>query len=323
MLQEGNQVHCYFLDDGVHEKIGRDNLYELYPRFMELPFQAFKVQLDGLEGKSESLFRKYFDELMFFEEAPCFIARPISYEPITVRLFDTRGVKDFDVNADLLEHIHVHGKIMFGCLESVRPSDLPAKLAAENGHPVSVTNLECPNNFSIRSAIMYQREYKQMELELNQFYSIEDPIPLNRTMVFVGLFVSVRDPTDDQWYRGRIEELMTDSLSSRQEPRYEVLLIDIGRMIFAGLDRIQPLYSQFQLLPMRVTRASLNLVPYAKGWDPDAVDHLKLLTDQPLTAHDCESVMIDSESYVLMDLKDIAGKSLINDMVVTQMARHN
>lgn len=136
MLCSDRQVGCYFLDDGLFEKVDKSNLREMDERFMQLPFQSFSVQLDGLQGKSDSLFRKYFDEMMRkSNDALCLIARPTSYDPIIVRLFDTSGQEDLDVNEELLASM----KDLPGTLASVRLSELPAMLDEEDGHPVIVS----------------------------------------------------------------------------------------------------------------------------------------------------------------------------------------
>lgn len=324
MLQQNDQVHCYFLDDGVYEKIPKANLQEIDDRFLRLPFQAFKVQLDGLQGMSESLFRKYFDEILRSEDAQCFLARPTSRDPIIVRLFDTRTDNDVDVNADLLNYIRIHGKILFGCSKSVRPCELPDKLKTDDGHRVIVSMAACPNSFIVRSATMYQQEYKRMEAQLEQVYSNQDEIiPLNSTMVYPGLFVAAKHE-DGKWYRARVQDVLCaePDRSSRQETKYSVLLIDIGQTVVVALRNVQPLYSQFMELPTRVTRASLNgLLPNGDRYDGDTIRHFqKLMNQEQFKAHDCEYVMIDSETYVLMDLEDIDGRSMVKEMA-NEMAK--
>ena len=66
----------------VRESGQMSNLREIDERLMQLPFQSFGVQLDGLEGKSggggSSLFRKYFDDkkMRHGNDALCLIGRP-------------------------------------------------------------------------------------------------------------------------------------------------------------------------------------------------------------------------------------------------------
>ena len=316
MRQEDDQVACYFLDDGIYEKIAKSNLRELDERFMQLPFQAFNVQLDGLEGKSDCLFRKFFDEKMRSnDDALCLIARPTSYEPITVRLFDTSGSNDLDLNLELLGSMS-DLKDLPGTLESVAASELPAKLKEEDGHRVVVSMAINPNSFVVSSASLYKEEFEKMELELEQVYaSDENKCDFTIEMVYPGLYVSARDK---RWYRARIEEQIG------KEPRFTAYLIDVGRITVVELPDIQPLYSRFFKLPMRVSRASLNgLVPTGDRFSIDATFFFKRLVDgqEQFTAHDVDLVTVDSETYVMLDLKH-DGKSISEELVSAGMAKY-
>ena len=129
-------VACHFADDGVYERIERSCLRVLDNRFLRLPFQAFEVKLDGVDLKGVgTLFRKFFDEKLEADEAVCLIARPISYEPLTVRLYDTSGRKDIDVNRLLLDYIATSKEHLVGSLKSIRPSELPELLSTNTVEP--------------------------------------------------------------------------------------------------------------------------------------------------------------------------------------------
>ena len=319
MLQDDDKVICYFMDDGIFEKIDLSNLRELDQRFMVLPFQAFHLQLDGIKDKSDSLFRRFFDEKMRqSDDALCLIARPTSYEPLTVRLFDTSGVEDLDLNSELLDYIAASMKDLPGTLQSVRSSKLPAILKDEDGHRVVVSMAINPNNFMISSASLYGEEYRRMEEELEQVYS-DETIPLSANLVYPGLYVSAKK--DGRWYRARIEE----QVGSKETPKFTATLIDVGEITVLELIAIQPLYSQFSELPMRVSRASLSgLAPIATTYDINGIVHFKRLIDQKeFTVHDCELVFIDSEQHVLLDLKDSEGRSISEELVEGKSARYS
>lgn len=323
---DDDKVTCYFLDDGVYEKVDRSSLRELDDRFMKLPFQAFMLQLEGVENKSDSLFRKFFDEKMPESgDSLTLIARPTSYDPIIVRLYDTSGEEDLDLNLELIDYISTSEKELPGALQSVRPSELPAILKEEDGQRVAVSMAINPNNFMISSVIL-QDEYQRMDEELQQIYS-DETIPLSADLIYPGLYVSARRDVKQEdrghkemWFRARIES----KIASKEHPKFTATLIDLGEMIVLELHEIQPLYSQFSHLPMRVSRASLNgLMPVGKQYDIDAIFRFKQLIDQKqFTVHDCELVSVDSEHHVLLDLKDGEGRSISEELVKAKIARY-
>lgn len=324
LLREDDQVHCYFLDDGIYEKIPKANLRELDDRFLQLPFQAFNVQLDGMAEKSDILFRKFFDEKMrSSDDILCLIAQPTSLDdPITVRLIDTSGSKDVNLNEELLRL----DENKLATLQSIRPSELSAKLkdAPDADHRVVVSMAINPNNFVISSASLYKKEYEQLEAQLKQVYDDDEAIPLPADIVFPGMYVSIKDD-DGRWYRARIEEQVC-KLSSK----FTAFLVDVGRITIVELSNIQPLYSQFFELPARVSRASLNdLLPTDDRFSIDAIVYFKTLMDRAkeFAAHDVELVTVGPETYLLLDLKfpnddsDASEKSVSEELVNEGLAR--
>ena len=184
--------------------------------------------------------------------------------------------------------------------------------------PISIQVIN-PNNFMIASAILHKAEYLRMEKELEQVYSNdEDRIPLTIDMVFPGMYVSVKDE-NGHWYRARIEEQVSKVVS-----KFTVILIDVGRIAVVELPNIQPLYSQFYELPMRVNRACLNgVVPIGDSFDINVISYFKRLMDKTeFTAHNVQLCVVDAESYVMLDIKDETGQSVSEELVSAGLAKY-
>lgn len=309
LIQIDDKITCSFVDDGPFERVDRSDLRVLDKRFLRLPFQAFSAKLDGvhLNGAEYTLFRKFFEErLKAADGGLCLIARPTCYKPITVRLYDTSGSDDIDVNHELLDYIAASRSSHF---RSIRPSELPGLLNSQIR--LEATSVE--NDFLIGSVSLYASEYARLQKELERIYSIysfDDRIALNDAKICPGMFVAVKDE-DDKWYRGRIEKRLSQGTSERScpNPIFSVMLIDVGRTVTVKLHDIQPLFDQFFELPIRVSRASLNLIPISDSYSIDAIFCCKHWMDkQQFNGHDC--LKIDEDSYVLLNLKNVEGRCL-------------
>lgn len=196
---EGSQVYCWFLDDGIVEKIQRSNLYELSNRFLKLSFQAFAVALDGLEYQSENLIRRFIDNKMKQnDDSLCLYARPVRSDPLTVRLYDTTNEeKDIDVNEDILKFIKsvTHHHNIPGSSKSIPKARLPKLLSSTRNEyevlQVIVSLAANPHHFVIRESSHFEpnSEFMKLNKSLQDFYDrTEEHIELSESMIFPGIF---------------------------------------------------------------------------------------------------------------------------------------
>ena len=321
ILQEGNEVHCWFHDDGIVEKILRTNLYEIDSRFMKFPFQAFTVQLDGLTDQSESLTKKFIDDKMKEnDDVLCLIARPISFDdPITVRLYDTSNDdKDIDLNEEIIKFIETN--TLPGSKSTVPKALLPKLNEEDNEYEsidVKVSLVLNPNNFTVTCIEHLDEgsEYQQFNQQLQEFYSKTDEhVELNESMIYPGLFVCVRD-NNLQWYRGRIEDVTNTSKCTAH-------LVDQGRIVLAEMKNIQPLYSQFLDQPMIAIKASLsNTLPIDRDWDIETIIEFRdLVDDKEFEAQVQDIVHIDGEPILQISLINKDGESVSEVLIRNQLA---
>ena len=324
LLLEGDQVHCWFLDDGINEKISKLNLREMDNEFMKFPFQAFTVHLDGLENESESLIRRFVDnKRQEHDDAFCLIARPTCYEPITVKLFDTTNEEtDIVLNQEIKSYIDKQTQIPFNNL-SIATSCLPEQLD-ENDQSVIVSMTVNPHNFIVRDSCVLNNEFRKLNDELQQFYSMEsERIELNSSMIYSGLFVCVEE--NGKWFRARVHESLSAGASDLNDEDFKCTcyLIDIGKMVICKLLQLQPLYSQFCQLPMLANKATLsNVLPMEEGWSVETVIHFKELVDQQeLNACLTDIITIDNEAFILLDLKDQNGASISDELIKCKRAK--
>ena len=95
-------VRCFFLDDGIFENVSIDKLFEIEDEFIKLPFQAFQVELENLKDldeESKLLLDKYIDyKMKEHNNSLSLIAKPISFDPTTVRLLYETEFKSHDTN---------------------------------------------------------------------------------------------------------------------------------------------------------------------------------------------------------------------------------
>lgn len=337
ILIEGKEVYCWFLDDGIIEKINKSNLYEIDNEFMKLPFQAFNVRLDGLQDQSESLIQKFIDNKMKEnDDALCLIARIIPTETtnddttnddttndettLIVRLYDTsKDDQDIDLNKEIIEFIE-NSNTLPGSKNSIPKALLP-KFDLNNNEfesiKVRVSLILNPHNFIVTNVEHFEKDskYQQLNNQLQEFYSKNDEyVELIESMIYPGLFVCVRD-LNLKWYRARVDDLANS--------RCTCYLVDEGRIILAEIKNLQPLYSQFLELPMIAIRASLNnIIPIGRDWCIDTIiDFKKLVEDREFDAIVQEIINIDCETILLLNLFDQNNQSVADTLVNNERAK--
>lgn len=108
--KETKKYQCYFLDHGDSDGLIPDQLRVLDPKINKLlPYQAFEVSLDGLEGFAENVttLEKLFDMALGKTLVAEITARD---EIFSIVMYDTQGDSDINVNQEILKAVQLEAE---------------------------------------------------------------------------------------------------------------------------------------------------------------------------------------------------------------------
>lgn len=101
----GIQITCYFIDIGEQELVPISNLKEIDPKFLELPPQAFRIRLSGLESFNDSASAAYEAENLLLHRSLVGEVVVKNGDDIALILQDTSTEKDENLNQTLIDRL--------------------------------------------------------------------------------------------------------------------------------------------------------------------------------------------------------------------------
>jgi hypothetical protein len=149
--------------------------------------------------------------------------------------------------------------------EPVLPEVNPNPKASEAFFDVLITLAASPSNFRVQSYLNIQAcsKFTRMVEDMMELYENEENrIELHPDLVCEGIYAAAKF-TDGKWYRVRVETVI-----SRDPMEVMCYFVDYGDLHLLDLKQIQPLFSQFRVLPKQAIKASLATVePLDGDWD--------------------------------------------------------
>ncbi|XP_061195891.1 RING finger protein 17-like isoform X2 [Saccostrea echinata] len=142
---------------------------------------------------------------------------------------------------------------------------------------VSVTHIINPCKFMVQlkeDQPTLRKLSKQINLWANTSGANEIP-----TEVKPGDLVIVKYTQDDDWYRGRVKQVLGKNNVNKMQ--LEVLYIDYGNSEIVGLERVRKMQTRFQNHPEFMVECSLFdiIPPDTGGWSKEATQHFCKMTE--------------------------------------------
>ncbi|XP_058064862.1 uncharacterized protein LOC131214511, partial [Anopheles bellator] len=217
---ENKQCQCFFIDIGEKEQMALDQLYQCDPKFLELPGQAKRFTLEGLEDFCDNPKAKlHLDALISgrvfigeiltkreeYEEAEQ--ASGIGSGQLKLALYDTSSDHDVLLNPIVLKHI---------CDDTPEPA-----LNRKNVNAVTISYID--DQGDVYCQMVGTMDYIQKLItNLTQSNALDGNRGLYETKAGdkQQLYL-VQDETDGKWYRAELE-------AEESGPSCRMLYVDVG-----------------------------------------------------------------------------------------------
>ncbi|XP_054719065.1 tudor domain-containing protein 7-like [Uloborus diversus] len=193
-------VCCYLVDVGEFVTVEKDNIQEIFPSFLALPFQAFMINLDGLEDyetfikleflESNFLGRTLIAEVRRWWPVPDWLPENSGIHKVgySVVLYDTSDNEDINMN-DYLK----------GVVLSSLPCELPKQSISSCGY---LTHITPEGKIYFRFS---HPEANLLELELEKFVTTFEVSALRKSVISPNT-VYVAKCSDGKWHRVNVSE---------------------------------------------------------------------------------------------------------------------
>lgn len=149
--KDSKKYQCYFLDHGDSDGLIPGQLRVLDPKINKLlPYQAFEVSLDGLEGFAENVttLEKLFDMALGKTLVAEITARD---EIFSIVMYDTQGASDVNINQEILKAVQREAETSLLTFSGSNPQSTessPLPLRKTTDTPSKTLTSSSPQSFS-------------------------------------------------------------------------------------------------------------------------------------------------------------------------------
>ncbi|TSL40974.1 Tudor domain-containing protein 7B [Bagarius yarrelli] len=269
-----DKVKVFYVDHGFSDVISKNKLLELHKTFFDLPFQATKCKLAGLEAFAlEPAVLKKFDSMA---SGKILLAEILEREdtPLMV-LYDTSQDDDININATCLKALHA------------KPLESPLQINSAYMN-VIVTSVCSDGTFYCQlPSPGLNKLYEILEKTESHFHrQVTSDLLVSKP--FCGKSCLAR-------YKGKWSRVEITNLHGRRV--VDILFVDAGVQASVEVTELreipQPFLRDFITIPPQAVKCCLADLPVSVGcWTPDAVQWLR---DAALHCSNCSLKIVKVE----------------------------
>merc|ERR1719153_1607824 len=147
--------------------------------------------------------------------------------------------------------------------------------------------------------------------DFTNIFTISQDCPPGMVSPVVGNCCLVQDTDDECWYRGEIVEVVDEVVVT-------MFLLDSGKVINGGVDKLKPLPRELQVVKGLVSKVNLKGVKSVgeewSGTDIDKAMHILDVGNDVITFK-VKVVKIDSKGEIFVVMKNMEGKDVASVMI--------
>ncbi|XP_061665053.1 tudor domain-containing protein 7B isoform X2 [Syngnathoides biaculeatus] len=262
----GDKVKVHFVDHGFSEVVGKAKLFELHEKFFQLPFQATKGQLAGLEPFCQDPAVLATFEAMASGRILLAEVLQRSQTPLMV-LYDTSQDDDVNINA--------------ACMKALQDETLSSPLQVNSAYMnVSVTSVCSDGTLSCQIPSRGLAKLTEVLENIETYFTSQVTSELLVSRPFCGKRCMAR--FKGKWSRVEITNLHGSRV-------LDIVFLDVGVQASVEVFELREIPQKFlrdlMALPPQAVKCCLADVSASVGsWTPDAVQWLR---EKVLNATDC------------------------------------
>jgi len=272
--RNNNSCRCRMIDYGKEVIVNWKKLQKLDKTFHEVPAQAIKATLAGVQHQEDG------DQVKFVEkylEGRRLVAVVVDVDkeaedtPSLV-LFDTSQEEDIMVSDEIIKNMN-NGVSSTQPRSSPSPSSDHSTLATPRlpgvgeYYDLVVSHVVSPSLFYVQSHSTLPK-YTALNAQMTRYYENNISNLAINNLTHGSLYAVMHSNT---WHRAVLVNILSSSLCCMR-------LIDTGRMVIIVREKIKSLMNQFKQLPTQAIKARLASVKpriEEDGWDEAAVEWFK------------------------------------------------
>lgn len=259
-------AECYFVDHGDSEILNFSYLYELEPRFANLPFQAIKCQLDGLTDYAENKIMLHHLTEKDLILGKTLVAEVIKRgELISLVLYDTSTDEDINLNQYLIEITEK---------ETITP-----KLPKIGGiSKVYLSHVDDNGDIYVQVCGPALQLLDNLMNEFNTHYEKNMDLEKVKSLIMGKMYcINYRN----NWYRAVVKAIPFD----QQNKEIEMICVDYGNTALLSIANIYELGQLSDILsglPYQAIKCVLHGIPPSENlqWSKLTAKHLLKLTPE-------------------------------------------
>ena len=312
-VQNGN-AEILFVDYGNSESVPVTQLKKLLPKHSELPAQAFKCSLSGMEPvtggdwSAESISK--FEELVMEQELSCkIITVDRKHFEVELTVGDSK-IREQMINEGFAKAVSVKQiKPISDCSETF------TSLNIGQFYDVSLVYINTPDYFACQ-LLKRNDELSALMEKLHNDYESGSPELVATQKWQPGEMCCCKFSSDQEWYRGKVLE--------SNEDKVRVYFLDYGNEEWACISDVRLLRDEYRTHPSFAYICSLaNVKPVEIEWSEEAVNMLEELTiDKALVAQVISSESEGKVRVTIMEVKEEGKFDVGNELVKRNLAYH-
>jgi len=265
---------CFMLDYGEEIVVKWCKLLVLDTKFAELPVQAVKATLAGVDAKNGPEEVNFVKKHLERRRLVGVVVGEEDRKTPALVLFDTSQEEDIMVSEEIIKYMSKIKDSSFSDKHQI-PSPLtrlptlasPRLPAVGEYYDLVVSSIVSPGMFYVQSHATLPA-YTLLTTQMTNYYANNSSI-MTITDFTPGSVCAVL--VSSTWHRARLIRSLSSSLFSMR-------MVDTGRIMMASKELIKPLVKQFWQLPAQAIKANLatvDVINVDEGWQEEAVEWFK------------------------------------------------
>ena len=318
---------CFMLDYGEEIVVSWRRLVKLEIGFRELPVQAVKASLAGVEQKSGKLEVQFVKKYLQGRRLVGVLVGEVDKVIPSLVLFDTSQEEDIMISEEIIKYIsspnnnppHYQPPSPPPPITQARHPGLstltsPPLPAVGEYYDLVVSHVVSPNLFYVQSHATLPA-YTSLTTQMTNYYANHGSSMINTDYTSGSFFAMV---VSDTWYRARLVRHLSSSL-------FCMCMVDTGKLVMASKETIQPLVKQLFQLPVQAIKSKLSSVEVMnekEAWGEMAVEWFRHVALKKSLVGLVESKSGDELIFTMYDtLVQDVDTVLNSEMVAMGLAR--
>merc|ERR1719341_1908600 len=315
------------LDYGEEIVVSWNKLVRLEMKFRELPIQAVKASLAGVEQKTGKVEVQFVKKYLQGRRLVGVLVGEVDKVIPSLVLFDTSQEEDIMISEEIIKYISSPNNnppryqppsppsTQAACPGlSTLPLASPPLPAVGEYYDLVVSHIVYPNLFYVQSHATLPA-YSSLTIQMTNYYANHGSSITTTDYSSGSLFAMVVSGT---WYRAKMVRALSSSFC--------MCMVDTGKLVIVSKEMIKPLVKQFCQLPVQAIRsrlASVEVMNEKEGWGEMTVEWFKHAALKKSLVGLVESKSGDELIFTMYDTSVQDVDTVLNqDMVVMGLARH-